>query len=69
MQRFLIDFVRNTDLPGADATLGPFTWNQWTGLVVSLASLAILAWITLGRKTLVVSPEQDVAFGAVPRGT
>ncbi|HEX9978130.1 MAG TPA: prolipoprotein diacylglyceryl transferase family protein [Acidimicrobiia bacterium] len=69
MQRFLIDFVRNTDLPGADATLGPFTWNQWTGLVVSLASLAILAWITLGRKTPVVSPEQDVAFGAVSRGT
>jgi len=65
MQRFLIDFVRNTTFEGADATLGPFTWNQWTGLTVSLLSLAILAWIVLGRRTPVVSSEQDVAFGAV----
>ncbi|OFW66552.1 MAG: hypothetical protein A2Z12_02020 [Actinobacteria bacterium RBG_16_68_21] len=65
MQRFLIDFVRNTDLPGADATLGPFTWNQWSGLLVSLASVAILVWIVAGKKTPVVSAEQDAAYGAV----
>jgi len=65
MQRFVIDFVRNTDLPGADATLGPFTWNQWTGLLVSVASIVILGWIVLMRKTPVVSSQQDAALGAV----
>lgn len=66
MQRFLVDFTRNTDLPGADATLGPFTWNQWTGLVVSVASMAVLAWLVLGRRTPIVSSEQDAMLGAVP---
>ena len=64
LQRFLIDFTRNTDLPGADATLGPFTWNQWAGLAAGLASMAILAWIVVKKKTPVVSASQDAAFGA-----
>lgn len=64
-QRFLIDFTRNTDLPNADATAGPFTWNQWTGLTVGVLSTAILLWITVRRKTPVVSEEEDAARGAV----
>ncbi|WKZ81596.1 MAG: prolipoprotein diacylglyceryl transferase [Acidimicrobiia bacterium] len=66
MQRFLIDFVRNTDLPGADATAGPFTWNQWTGLTASLLALGLVAWLVVGRRTPIVSPEEDAARGAVP---
>lgn len=66
MQRFLIDFVRNTDLPGADATAGPFTWNQWTGLTASLLALGLVAWVVVGRRTPIVSPEEDAARGAVP---
>jgi phosphatidylglycerol:prolipoprotein diacylglycerol transferase len=68
-QRFLIDFTRNTDLPNADATAGPFTWNQWTGLTVGLLSVGVLLWIALARKTPVVSSEEDVARGAVVPAT
>jgi len=68
-QRFLIDFTRNTDLPNADATAGPFTWSQWTGLTVGVLSVAVLLWITLRARTPVVSEEQDVIRGAtVPAG-
>jgi phosphatidylglycerol:prolipoprotein diacylglycerol transferase len=65
LQRFLIDFTRNTDLPNADATAGPFTWNQWVGLLAGLAAIAVLEWIILARRTPVVTPEQDAAYGAV----
>jgi phosphatidylglycerol:prolipoprotein diacylglycerol transferase len=65
LQRFLIDFTRNTDLPNADATAGPFTWNQWTGLAVGIASTAIVLWIAARKKTPVVSSEQDAEYGAV----
>ena len=65
-QRFLIDFVRNTDLPGADATAGPFTWNQWTGLTAGIVGLLAVLWITFGKRTPTVSAEADVTRGAVP---
>jgi prolipoprotein diacylglyceryltransferase len=65
LQRFALDFLRNTDLPGADATAGPFTWNQWTGLAAGLAALAAVVWIAWRKPTPVVSPEADVARGAV----
>ena len=68
-QRFLIDFTRNTDLPNADATAGPFTWSQWTGLTVGVLSLSILIWIIRARKTPVVSPEEDAARGAMVAAT
>jgi len=63
-QRFLIDFTRNTDLPNADATAGPFTWNQWTGLTVGVLSVAVMLWIAFGRKTPVISADEDAARGA-----
>jgi prolipoprotein diacylglyceryltransferase len=65
LQRFLIDFTRNTDLPNADATAGPFTWSQWTGLAVGIASTAIVLWIVARKKTPVVSSVQDAEYGAV----
>lgn len=65
-QRFLIDFARNTDLPGADATIGPFTWNQMMGLLAGVAALAMVAWLALGRRVPVVSTDEDMRRGAVP---
>ena len=64
-QRFLIDFTRNNDLPNADATAGPFTWNQWTGLTAGLLATASFLWIVIGKKTPVVSPEEDASRGAL----
>lgn len=64
LQRFVLDVFRNTDLPGADATAGPFTWNQWTGLVAGLLAVMAVLWLVLGRRTPVVSPEGDAARGA-----
>lgn len=65
LQRFLIDFVRNTDLPGADATAGPFTWNQWTGLTAGVLALVAVVWIALGKRSPVVTAEADAMRGAV----
>lgn len=66
VQRFLIDFTRNTELPGADATLGPLTWNQWSGLTVGLLALLTVIWIVRAEKMPIVSPEQDAVYGAEP---
>jgi prolipoprotein diacylglyceryltransferase len=66
MQRFLIDFTRNTGLANADATLGPLTWNQWSGLAVGVAAAAVLMWMVRGG-TDVVTAEGDVRRGAAPR--
>jgi phosphatidylglycerol:prolipoprotein diacylglycerol transferase len=66
IQRLLIDFTRNTDLPGSDATLGPLTWNQWTGLTVGIVAAATVIWIVVKKVTPVVTHEQDLAYGAEP---
>ena len=65
-QRFLIDFTRNTELPGADATAGPFTWNQWVGLTVGVLAVATIVWLTRREVTPIVSAEQDAEYGADP---
>jgi phosphatidylglycerol:prolipoprotein diacylglycerol transferase len=62
VQRFLIDFTRNTDLHGADAALGPLTWNQWSGLAIGVAAAVVFRW--LQSRTPTVGPEQDAAYGA-----
>lgn len=68
-QRFLVDFTRNTDLPNADATAGPFTWNQWSGLALGILATAALVWVAARRVTPIVSPSQDAEYGAtVPAG-
>ena len=64
LQRFLIDFTRNTELPGADATLGPLTWSQWSGLTVGALALAVVVCIVRREATPIVSHEQDVVRGA-----
>lgn len=75
LQRFLIDFTRNTDFGNdaaagsADATLGPLTWNQWTGLTVGVIAVAAVIWMTIRGKTPLVSAEQDEEYGAVPVAT
>jgi phosphatidylglycerol:prolipoprotein diacylglycerol transferase len=66
LQRFLIDFTRNTDLPNADATLGPLTWNQWSGLTIGVLAILAIIWIVVKQKTPIVSHEQDVEYGAEP---
>jgi phosphatidylglycerol:prolipoprotein diacylglycerol transferase len=66
LQRFLIDFTRNTDLPGADATAGPLTWNQWSGLTIGLLAVLAVIWITRTGRTPLISVEQDQAYGAEP---
>ena len=66
LQRFLIDFTRNTGLPGADATAGPLTWSQWSGLSLGLLAVAVVAWVQVKQVTPLVSREQDIAFGAEP---
>lgn len=66
LQRFAIDFTRNTTLPNADATLGPLTWNQWSGLTIGILAALTIAWIVVGGRTPEVSPEQDAAYGANP---
>ncbi len=65
-QRFLIDFTRNTELPGADATAGPLTWSQWTGVTFGVLALVVVVWLVRNGRSPVVSPEEDVARGAVP---
>ena len=70
IQRFLIDFTRNTDFGSdiaagsADATLGPLTWSQWSGLTVGLLAILAVVWISARGKTPLISAEQDQAYGA-----
>ena len=72
LQRFLIDFTRNTDFGNdaaagsADATLGPLTWNQWTGLTIGVLAVFAVVWISARAKTPVVTTEQDRTYGADP---
>jgi phosphatidylglycerol:prolipoprotein diacylglycerol transferase len=80
LQRFLIDFTRNTeeffatlppgiDLGGSDATVGPFTWNQVSGLTLGVVAIAVLIWMARAKPTPEVSADADAAFGADPPGT
>lgn len=70
LQRFLIDFTRNTDFGNdaaagsADATLGPLTWNQWSGLTIGVLAILTVGWISTRAKTPLITAEQDQAYGA-----
>ncbi|MFQ5948526.1 MAG: prolipoprotein diacylglyceryl transferase, partial [Acidimicrobiia bacterium] len=69
VQRFLIDFTRNDNFvdfpagvaPNVDATLGPLTWSQWSGLAVVAGAVAL--FVVLGRRAKRVTPEHDVEMG------
>ncbi len=54
IQRFLLDSLR---YGSGDATVGPLTWNQLSGLLAGLGGLAALWW--LGREQPEVTPEAD----------
>jgi phosphatidylglycerol:prolipoprotein diacylglycerol transferase len=41
--RFVLDFLRNTDLPGADRRLAGLTPAQWGMVLMGLGGLAVLA--------------------------
>jgi phosphatidylglycerol:prolipoprotein diacylglycerol transferase len=62
IQRFLIDFTRLSLDVNGDATLGPFTWSQWSGLLAGIAGLFVI-WL-LGRRGTVMSEDNDVELGA-----
>lgn len=54
IQRFLLDSLR---YGSGDATVGPLTWNQLSGLLAGLGGLVALWW--LGREQPEVTPEAD----------
>lgn len=45
LQRFLLDFLRS-----GDATIGPITWNQLSGLVAGIGGLALVRWLGHGGR-------------------
>ena len=71
LQRFFIDFTRlraaeeGTRQVIADAVIGPFTGSQWGALMVAALGIGYILW---SRRNPVVSPENDVALGAVRVG-
>jgi phosphatidylglycerol---prolipoprotein diacylglyceryl transferase len=56
-QRFLLDSLRYGE---GDATVGPFTWNQVSGLAAAAAAVVMLLW--MARSQPVVSAENDEPF-------
>ena len=62
MQRFILDFLR-VGSGDAEVIAGTMTWNQLSGLAVSLGGL-FLFWL-MRSKQPVVSPEEDEKRGAV----
>ena len=62
MQRFILDFLR-VGSGDAEAIAGTMTWNQLSGLAVSLGGL-FLFWL-MRSKQPVVSAEEDEKRGAV----
>lgn len=68
-QRFFIDFTRQVPTDqgasaarAADATLGPLTWSQWSGVGMVVLGLALMMWHR-ARQPL-VSPENDAKLAA-----
>lgn len=61
LQRFVLDFLR---FGNGDATIGPFTWNQVSGLAAAFGGAILFYWF--GRTQLEVSEEADRVLGAEP---
>lgn len=61
-QRFVIDFARLSLDVNGDATLGPFTWSQWSGLAAGIGGLILLR--VFARRMPVVSEANDREIGA-----
>ena len=52
LQRFVLDFLRS-----GDATIGPITWNQLSGLVAGLAGVALVWWLERRRFGVLLGAE------------
>jgi phosphatidylglycerol---prolipoprotein diacylglyceryl transferase len=63
LQRFALDSLRI-----ADASLGPFTWNQITGLAAGVAGLWLMWWLG-GRPRDPDPGDADLAAATLPRGS
>lgn len=59
LQRFALDYLR---IGMGDAEIGPFTWNQVSGLAAGMGGIALF-WY-LGRRQPPVSRDEDVEHGA-----
>ncbi|MGA7227987.1 MAG: prolipoprotein diacylglyceryl transferase family protein [Acidimicrobiia bacterium] len=57
LQRFFLDSLR---YGSGDATLGPFTWNQVSGLAAGVAGVILLIWA--GRTQPEATPESDQPY-------
>ncbi len=61
LQRFVLDSLR---YGSGDATIGPLTWNQLSGLAAAVGGAVLFWW--LGRTQPEVSEEHDRSLGAEP---
>jgi phosphatidylglycerol:prolipoprotein diacylglycerol transferase len=43
--RFMLDFLRNSDLPGADVRYGGLTFAQYGTIGLGIAGVALLGWL------------------------
>ncbi len=55
LQRFVLDFMR---IGSGDATLGPITWNQVSGLAGSLLGVGMFIWFGRRRESAPVEPAE-----------
>lgn len=62
-QRFILDSLRNTPVSG-DAVVGPFTWNQASGLAAGVAALVLVWW--LGQRSDPVTEAADRELQGAP---
>lgn len=69
LQRFLIDFTRQVPADqgldaanSADAVLGPFTWSQWSGVLMVVVGIGMFRYF--GMRNKVVSDEEDHRLAA-----
>jgi hypothetical protein len=54
LQRFLLDGLR---FGMGDAVVGPFTWNQLSGLAAGVGGIVMFFWFS--RSQLAATPEND----------
>jgi prolipoprotein diacylglyceryltransferase len=61
LQRFVLDFLRS-----GDATIGPITWNQLSGLVAGIGGLALVWWLGRGHPgDPALEADQPALIGAI----
>lgn len=61
LQRFLLDGLR---FGMGDAVVGPFTWNQLSGLAAGIGGIVMLVWFS--RSQPEANPENDARWQVAP---